>query len=58
MEEINIVARIGKHAVKWSADEFAATDEGDFFVLECNVVAGEEPVDGGGSGGVEFGVLP
>ena len=38
--------------VEGSADELAAADEGDFVVLERNVVAGEEPKNGGGGSGV------
>ncbi len=52
-----MIARISKHAVKRGADEFAATDEGNFFVLKFDVIAGKEPIDGGSGGGVEFGVF-
>ena len=37
MEEGDIVARIGEHAVKWSAYEFAATDERDVLVIKIDV---------------------
>lgn len=57
MKEVDVVTGIGKHAIEWSADEFAAADESDFLVFELDIVAGEKPVDGGGSGGVEFGVF-
>ena len=30
MKEVDVVTGIGKHAIEWSADEFAAADESDF----------------------------
>lgn len=57
MEEVDIVPRVSKHAVKWGTDEFAATDESDFLTVQFDVVAGEKPINGSGSGGVEFCVL-
>lgn len=58
MKESNVVTRVDEHFVEWSADEFAATNEGDFGAIELDIIAGKEPVDGGGGGGIEFGVLP
>ena len=58
MEESDVVAGVCKHFVEWGADEFAAADEGDFGAIELDIIAGKEPVDGGGGGGIEFGVLP
>ena len=57
MKEGDVVAGICKHFVERGADEFAATNEGDLGIVELNIVAGEEPIDGGGGGGVEFGVF-
>ena len=53
----DIIVRVGQYFVEWSADEFAAPDNGDFLVLKFDVVAGEEPKDGGGSGGIVVGML-
>ena len=33
MEEVDVVAGICEHAVKWGTDEFAATDESDFLTV-------------------------
>ena len=56
MENFRGVAGGDKHLVKRCADEFAATDDGDFFVCKVNVVAGEEPKNSGGSGRVKLSV--
>ena len=58
MKEGDVVIGGGEHFVKWGADEFAAPDESDFLIFEIDIVAGEEPVNGSGGGGVEFGILP
>lgn len=33
MKEGNVVTRIDEHFVEWSADEFAATDDGNFLMV-------------------------
>lgn len=53
MEEFDIEMRIRPHLKQRGADEFAASDDGDFSTLEFNIVAGEEPDDCGRGCGIE-----
>ena len=39
MKESDVVVGIGKHAIKWGADELATTNDGDFGIGELNIVA-------------------
>ena len=57
MKKRDVQIGFSEHFVKWSADEFAASDNSNFLVFELDVITGEKPVDGGSGSGVEIAVF-
>ena len=39
MKHVDREAEVFEHLVKWGADEFAASDDGDFLIGQFDVVA-------------------